>query len=119
MLLIKVDAKTGKTIISNKISTAKNDLNIHKFESCNLVLMDNLIGMIVSRTMTKYTDGLNHQGAIAVVLSTDKLQVIKNLGQTSGHSFGNSLIKRSDKKFSGIDLGDNYPRGINYWNFTA
>jgi hypothetical protein len=94
-------------------------LNVYCFDTCNLVLNGNEIGMILSRKMTKGGDGLNHQGAIAVVLSADKLQIVKNLGQTSGHSFANSLIKRSDNKFSGIDLGDNYPRGINYWNFTS
>ena len=119
MYLIKADAKNGKTIASNRLSTAKTDMNIHIFESCKLVLIDDLIGMIITRTATTHTDGLNHQGAIAVVLSAETLEVVKNLGQTSGHSMGHSLIKRSDKVFAGIDLGDNYPRGINYWTFNA
>ncbi len=33
--------------------------------------------------------------------------------QTSGHSFGNSITLSSAGDFVGIDLGDNYPRGIN------
>jgi hypothetical protein len=46
------------------------------------------------------------------------LEVAKAWGQTSGHSFGNSLKLTSDNKFTGMDLGDNYPRGINFWAFT-
>ncbi|CAN5950655.1 unnamed protein product [Sphagnum jensenii] len=30
-----------------------------------------------------------------------------------------SLVVRSDGVFSGINLGDNYPRGINHWHFTT
>jgi hypothetical protein len=73
--------------------------------------------MVLSRKMTRSSDGLNHQGAIAAVFSADNLKLITNHGQTSGHSFASSLISRSDK-FCGMDLGDNYPRGINYWIFN-
>ncbi|WP_124085297.1 hypothetical protein [Pseudogemmobacter humi] len=41
----------------------------------------------------------------------------KNLGQTSGHSFGNVLTVAQDGAFVGIDLGDNYPRVVNMHSF--
>jgi hypothetical protein len=77
------------------------------------------LGLVISRTMTQSSDTLNHQGAIAVVLNASTLTVTKNLGQTSGHSFGNSITLSSAGDFVGIDLGDNYPRGINMWRFNS
>lgn len=46
------------------------------------------------------------------------MSVLKNWGQTSGHSFGNSLHTSKDGKFLGADMGDNYPRGINLFSFS-
>jgi hypothetical protein len=56
-------------------------------------------------------DGLRHQGAIAVTFSLD-LSKLQNHGQTSGHSFGNLLTENAAGQFIGLDLGDNYPRGV-------
>merc|ERR1719203_2623426 len=77
-----------------------------------------LIGVVLSRTMTTASDGLNHQGAIAFVLDAATLDVLRNHGQTSGHSFGNSLLLTSDGDFLSMDLGDNYPRGIHLVSFN-
>jgi hypothetical protein len=73
---------------------------------------------MVSRKMTQTQDGLNHQGGYACIINSDTLAIANKYGQTSGHSLSNSLIVRSDGRFSGMDLGDNYPRGINCWNFN-
>jgi hypothetical protein len=68
--------------------------------------------------MTQGSDGLNHQGAFAAVFDAKTLKIIKSYGQTSGHSFSNSLIaNKRDGGFIGMDLGDNYPRGIHHWVF--
>jgi hypothetical protein len=69
--------------------------------------------------MTRGSDGLNHQGAIAIVVNPSDLTLVKNLGQTSGHSFANSLTMGSNGNFLGMDLGDNYPRGIHAWEFDS
>jgi hypothetical protein len=63
--------------------------------------------------MNASPDGLNHQGAIAVTFNAKSLKVNKNFGQTSGHSFDNLLYPSKNSGFYGMDLGDNYPRGIN------
>ncbi len=91
---------------------------MYKFDTCNLALSGNLIGMMVSRQMTQSDDGLNHQGGYACVIDAETLKFVKGHGQTSGHSFANSLIVKEDKEFGGMDLGDNYPRGINCWSFN-
>lgn len=62
-------------------------------------------------------DGLNHQGAIAVVFDASSLGVLRNHGQTSGHSFENQLIVGQSGEFIGVDLGDNYPRGVHLHKF--
>lgn len=69
--------------------------------------------------MTMSNDGLNHQGGYAAIFDSNTLKMIKGFGQTSGHSFSHCLIPNTVKKegFLGIDLGDNYPRGVHHWEF--
>ncbi|CAJ1394400.1 unnamed protein product [Effrenium voratum] len=70
--------------------------------------------------MTMASDGLNHQGGIAFIIDASTLEMITNYGQTSGHSFANSLLKSNEAGFYiGMDLGDNYPRGVNLWELKA
>jgi hypothetical protein len=69
--------------------------------------------------MNKSSDGLNHQGGIAVSFDANTLELVRNFGQTSGHSFDNFLTINQNGEFIGMDLGDNYPRGIHLHKFTA
>lgn len=71
-----------------------------------------VLSLVLSRTMNRSPDGLNHQGAIAAIVDPDSLNVIKNLGQLSGHSFGNYTIPLAGGRFATMDMGDNYPRGF-------
>lgn len=100
-------------------------------ESCMMAYSEQMktLALHISRTMTKGGDGLNHQGAIFMMYESDTLNWIKDevftqgyssvQGQTCGHSFANTQLKiTEDGKFTGMDLGDNYPRGINFWAFT-
>ncbi|MBW7858171.1 MAG: hypothetical protein H3C43_07765 [Leptonema sp. (in: Bacteria)] len=109
----------GRVMANKTYNTGPSELNIYKYAD-NLIKSNNIsamsvnqgkVAVIVSRTMNKSADGLNHQGAIAVVFDANSLNLIKNLGQTSGHSFGNFLINDGNG-FVAIDLGDNYPRGV-------
>ncbi|MDJ1486310.1 hypothetical protein QNI16_37870 [Cytophagaceae bacterium YF14B1] len=72
---------------------------------------------MMGRIMNQSSDGLNHQGGIAVAFDPTTLSVIRNFGQTSGHSFDNFLTQSQDGNFVAIDLGDNYPRGIHLHKF--
>jgi len=49
------------------------------------------LGLILSRLTHMTPDGLNHQGAIAVVFDADSLELLQHHGQTSGHSWDNVL----------------------------
>ena len=44
--------------------------------------------------------------------------MVINHGQTSGHSFENQLTTSSEGEFIGLDLGDNFPRGIHLHKFN-
>lgn len=84
----------------------------------DMKISGNRIGVILSRRMHRGNDGLNHQGAIAFIIDAETLKLVKNLGQTSGHSFGNHLIVMKNGDFAALDLGDNYPRGLHLHRFN-
>lgn len=84
-----------------------------------MALSNGNLGVILGRTMHKSEDGLNHQGAIGLVFSATNLTLIENHGQTSGHSFESYLTTAAAGDFLGMDLGDNYPRGVHLHQFSA
>jgi hypothetical protein len=114
----------GGTLASVALDTSKTTgLNLYSFSdfanSASLTHLAGKLGLILGRTMTRSGDGLNHQGAIGVVFNANSLALERNLGQTSGHSFESVLTNNSRGEFLGIDLGDNYPRGIHLHKFTS
>lgn len=113
-------AENGKLVSQKVHSSLKKDLNIYKIGNYGgtMVYSNGILGFFMARKMNKGGDGLNHQGGIGVVFDATTLGVITNTGQTSGHSFDNYLTKNNDGDFIGIDLGDNYPRGINLHRMT-
>lgn len=117
---------SGNQKMIKKLNTSKEEggLNYWKLgESCMMAYSaaTNTLALHISRTMTVSADGLNHQGAVMFMYEADTLEWVKDTnyvqGQTSGHSFANCLTITEDGKFTGMDLGDNYPRGINFWAF--
>ncbi|MEY3220334.1 MAG: hypothetical protein RIT27_1691 [Pseudomonadota bacterium] len=110
----------GQKVLQQPLDTSKDGLNIVTFNNYDAALTysNNTLGLILGRQMHKTPDGLNHQGAIAVVFDTNTLETIKNHGQTSGHSLeGSVLTTNSNGQFLGIDVGDNYPRGVHLHEF--
>ena len=121
-LVLQKTALAGKVLVEKPHDSGPSGLNITEFgESgiASMALSQGTIGLILGRTMHKTEDGLNHQGAIGVVFSAADLTLIKNLGQTSGHSFDSYLTSVAAGDFLGIDLGDNYPRGVHLHQFSA
>ena len=119
--VVKYDA-AGTELL--RVALPTTDLDIYAFSSSGASFAWDLgsgtIAVSLARTMTRASDGLNHQGGIAFVLNATTLQMITNYGQTSGHSFANSLtVSQKDGWYIGKDLGDNYPRGINLWELKA
>ncbi|RLA80461.1 MAG: hypothetical protein DRG78_10910 [Epsilonproteobacteria bacterium] len=112
---------SGTLISSKSIDTSKSGLNIVEFDTGNVASLlhkSNQLALVIGRRMHRSSDGLNHQGAIAIVFDDSSLEVIKNFGQTSGHSWESVLKTNINGEFIAIDLGDNYPRGINFHKFT-
>ncbi len=126
--LYKVDAQ-GKLLLQTPLDTAptppigsaRDALDISLFEG-NVAAMryvNGLLGVMLGRRLHRREDGLQHQSGVALVYNAATLKLQKNFGQTSGHSFENVLTTNQAGQFVGIDLGDNYPRGVNLHKFDG
>jgi len=118
---IKIHSTTGAEALSKALDTSKGTMNIHKHSSSGASMVwdtvNKKIGLVTARTMTQAGDGLNHQGAAAYIFDAETLDLASTAyGQTSSHSFANSMVLVNNT-FIGMDLGDNYPRGIHIWGF--
>jgi hypothetical protein len=78
-----------------------------------------------SGTYTNASIGMNiaavgwgsHQGATGVIMDANTFDVLNTAGMAA-HSFANRLAVSNDgTKFSAVDLGDNYPRGITLYQY--
>lgn len=117
-------ATNGKPLGEVPVSTAdaKDGLNLWSYGGRwvgSMTYSNGAFGLIIPRTMYQSPDGLNHQGAIAVVFPANDPSKYRNLGQVTGHSFGNVISVNSSGDFITLDLGDCYPRGVNLTKFTA
>jgi hypothetical protein len=107
-------APDGKPIKEAPVDTTQGGWNIYSYGGRwvgSMAIAKDSGCLIIPRTMHMSGDGLRHQGAIAVTFPPD-LSRFQNHGQTSGHSFGNLLTLTKRDEFLGLDLGDNYPRGV-------
>jgi hypothetical protein len=118
-MLYKADP-TGRSIASSKLDSSSALLNIWSYEDeygidniSDMRVRGGKVCVILSRRMHKTADGLNHQGGIAFTIDSSTLKLADSFGQTSGHSFGNFLVASRFGGFTALDLGDNYPRGLN------
>lgn len=111
--LYKVDAE-GKLLKTVGLDASAGGLDIKGFtrNSGSMAITGDRLGLIFSRTMFN-----GHQGAISLVFDTATLKQLKHHGQTSGHSFDSVLGVDAGGKFLGMDLGDNYPRGLHLHRF--
>jgi hypothetical protein len=122
--ILRAAGSNGKALGEVPISTgdAKDGLNVWSYGGRwvgSMTFSNGAFGLILPRTMYKSPDGLNHQGAIGVVFPANDPSKFRNLGQITGHSFGNMVSVNSTGEFIGLDLGDCYPRGVNLTKFTA
>jgi len=114
IILYKVNS-SGKFIAKKEQDASKKEMNFFNYGNYGGIMrfVNGELLLMIARTMHKSSDGLNHQGGIAVSFDAKTLEKKRNWGQTSGHSFDNTLTIDSKGNFIGTDLGDNYPRGIN------
>jgi hypothetical protein len=109
----KINIVTGLHNINRLDASVEMDMFVYGNETASMSISKDKILLLIARTMNLSDDGMHHQGGIAVSFDANNLSLLKNYGQTSGHSFDNFLSVSSSGDFIGIDLGDNYPRGIN------
>jgi hypothetical protein len=117
-VLCKTNSKTSVHTYNQLDASKQLDMYAYGNETASMAVYGNKVLLMFGRKMNKSNDGLNHQGGIAVSFDAANLSLIKNYGQTSGHSFDNFLGVNSTGEFVGMDLGDNYPRGINLHRFN-
>ncbi len=113
--LVKVTPDASKSGGMNMVSFASS--LVKNSYAGTMRVSGGKLALMLGRKMHQAGDGLNHQGGIAVIFDASTMGLIKSHGQTSGHSFGNVMMVNKSGKFVGIDLGDNYPRGINLHRF--
>lgn len=109
-----VASPDGKPLKEALFDCSKEQMNIWEYGgrwTASMSIGKDQGCLIIPRTMYQSPDGLRHQGAIAVTFGLD-LAKFQNHGQTSGHSFGNLITENAQGAFLGLDLGDNYPRGV-------
>uniref|UniRef100_UPI0011786DCF hypothetical protein n=1 Tax=Crenothrix polyspora TaxID=360316 RepID=UPI0011786DCF len=112
----------GQELLRKTLDTSATGLNTVTFGNSNVASLthsNGKLGLILGRQMHRTDDGLNHQGGIAAVFDANTLELVKNWGQTSGHSFENILTTNPNGEFVGVDLGDNFPRGVHLHKFTG
>lgn len=93
------------------------DISYYRKWPAAMVVSDGKIGIMLGRRLNRREDGFQHQDGVALVFSADDLSLVKKLGMTSGHSWGNHLIVNGEGDFLGVDLGDDFPRGVNLSTF--
>jgi hypothetical protein len=111
----------GKAVREIPLDVSKDAFNIYAYGGRwggSMACGRGLVGLILPRTMHMSGDGLRHQAAVAATFAPD-LSGVKRLGHTSSHSFGNVLTANARGELIGIDLGDNYPRGVHLHKIRA
>jgi len=119
-MLYLSDSK-GKALRECPVDMSKDGFNVYKYGGRWMGSMSyskGMLGLIFPRTYYKSSDGLRHQAAVAATFPAN-LSKVQKVGQTSSHSFGNFLVANLRGGFIGMDLGDNYPRGINLHKITG
>jgi hypothetical protein len=123
-VLIQKFTHEGRLLKESRYDSSTSGLDVYQYSDdilksssvSSMSWSQGMLGVILSRTMHRSRDGLNHQGAIAFTVDATSLALIRNTGQTSGHSFGN-FLSADDDGFVAVDLGDNYPRGVHLHRF--
>ena len=129
VVAMKVGA-AGNILVQRELNGSGNPLQVtsygdilsvtNTFNMCSVQVTGSEVGVMLSRQYPRGSDGLNHQGAHAYVLNRDTLAMKKSWGQTAGHSMGHILAKSVDGlKFTALELGDNFDRGVLLHRFTS
>lgn len=79
------------------LETDRNNIDLYRFDACQLAYNNGTIGMIITRQMTLASDNLNHQGAYATIYDAETLKPVRKIGGTTGHCFGLTIMSNNFK----------------------
>lgn len=116
--------------MKKELATDDRNLNVYEFQydkHCELTYSEanNFLNLHFVRTKTKSGDGINHQASFMHFYDPITLEYAQppwatgsfdSSYQTASHSLSTFAMLTTDGKVTGLDLGDNYPRGIGMWN---
>jgi hypothetical protein len=119
--LTRID--TDGTTTPATVDASPAGLNIVRFDaltgSAAMRVANGQIAVMIGRTMSRTGDGLNHQGGIIRVFDAATLALVKDHGQSASHSWGSMLTRNAQGQFVAVEIGDNFPRGIQLHRFDA
>ncbi len=109
----------NKTHSKNQLNTAQNAIDVNWFakDVASLSYDKDTLLFAFSRTHHKSHDGLNHQSGTAILFESNSLNPLTYYGITTSHSFDNIAISDINGDFITVEMGDNYPRGLNFRRF--
>ena len=113
MRLVRPDGKTIRELAVDMGPNAFNFANSNGGDRGSMAYGKGFLAIIQPREMFG-----GHQAAMAATFPAD-LSKTQLLGNASSHSFGNVMTTNSLGECIGIDLGDNFPRGVHLHKFTA
>lgn len=117
---------SGRLLRSRSLDTGNNEIGASSSGALNLVELfkgslqysNGQLALMLGRILHETRDTLNHQSGSAFVFDANTLEVVKNHGQTSGHSIDHILTTNSNGDFLALDSGDNFPRGLHLHVFN-
>jgi len=108
-------ASNGLSVASHTYDTSYDGLNVYSYSASGISLAWNVdqdeVAWMFPRVMLAAGDGRNYQACSIPILDAENLQIKRKLSGYS-HSWAN-FVTNHKSGFLAVDLGDNYPRGVN------
>ncbi|MGA1278549.1 MAG: hypothetical protein ACO30P_09045, partial [Candidatus Kapaibacteriota bacterium] len=119
LVISRYDIMTRKHI-SSELKTAQHEIDIYKQyrDVASMIVKEGIILLALSRTHHKSNDGLHHQSGTSLIIDAKTLNFIRNNGITTSHCFDNVVTADINNDFITVEMGDAYPRGLNFRRFN-
>jgi hypothetical protein len=111
---ITIYKASGKydSVIKGTLDPSINALDIYNMEVATLAYHDGAVYMMCIRTTQDSGDGAHHQVAASFFFDANTLKITKSDLNICSHSWDDDLLLSEAKEFVGVNIGDQYPRGI-------
>lgn len=118
---IRHAAPNGHTLHEASVDMGPRGFNWYTAHGrCSMAYSSDVLSVLLPRTMYSGDPtgkSVHHQASQAATFSGD-LKTVRSSGNPSSHSFGNILTSTSTKDSIGLELGDCFPRSMQFHKFT-